>query len=187
MVAHERDRLISADARFGANRKIDRAEAVGSAVDEVAEKDDRALVAQLGLPRRLVDERDEEIASPVNIAHGENLRLRAHAQRQRKSTTLDHHGHETTPGATETPGNHCTSAPAHARIALCSLSFSPISVKRTCRRRRANISTSCARLRAIWLGCRSTNSIACRALFWSRTSAISTGSTSSLPPPSRAF
>ena len=101
MVAHERDRLIGADARFRSHRKIDRAETVGPAVDEIAEKDDRALVAQLGLPRRLVDERDEEIAAPVNVAHGENLRLRTYAQRQRKSSTLDHHGHETTPGARE--------------------------------------------------------------------------------------
>ena len=101
VVAHERDRLIGADARLGAHRKLDRAETVGSAIDEVAEKDDRALVAQLGLPRRLVDERGEKIASPVNVAHGENLRLRTYAQRQRKSSTLDHHGHETTPGARE--------------------------------------------------------------------------------------
>ena len=101
MVAHERDRLIGADARFRSHRKIDRAETVGPAVDEIAKKDDRALVAQLGLPRRLVDERNEEIAAAVNVAHGKDLRVRTYAQRQRKSSTLDHHGHETTPGARE--------------------------------------------------------------------------------------
>src|ERR1700722_16450783 len=187
MVAHERDRLIGAEARFRSHRKIDRAQTVGPAVDEIAEKDDRGLVARLGFRRRLVDERDEKIAAPVNVAHGEYLRLRTYAQRQRKSSTLDHHGHETTPGVTGTRDKHCTPATARARIALCSLSFSPISVRRTCRRRRANISISCARWKTIWLRCRSTNSIACRARSWSRTSAISTGSTLSLPPPSRAF
>ena len=123
VVAHQRDRLIGADPRFRAHRKFDRAETVGSAVDEIAEKDDRALVAQLGLPGRLVDERAEKIASPVNVAHGENLRLRAHAQRQRKPSTLDHHRHETTPGSTGTGGKHCTPAPARARIAPMFLEF----------------------------------------------------------------
>ena len=93
MVAHERDRLVGADARFRGERKIDRAETVGSAIDEVAEKDDRAAVAKLGLPRGLVDEGGEKIAAAVNVADGENLRLRVYPQRQRKSLTLDTHGH----------------------------------------------------------------------------------------------
>ncbi len=84
MVAHERDRLIGAEARLRSDRKIDRAETVGPAVDEVAEKDDRALAAQLGLPGRFVDERGEQVAAPMNVADGENLHFRAHAQRQRK-------------------------------------------------------------------------------------------------------
>ena len=46
-------------------------------------------------------ERGEEIAAPVYVADSEHLRLRAYAQRQRKSLTLDDHGHETTPGARE--------------------------------------------------------------------------------------
>ena len=104
MVAHERDRLIGADARFRSHRKIDRAETVWSAVDEIAKKDDRPLVAQLGLPRRLVDERGEKIAPPVNVAHDENLHLRAHAQRQRKSSTLNGHGHGHNTWRDWTPG-----------------------------------------------------------------------------------
>ena len=48
VVAHQRDRFVGADARRGADREIDRAEAVGPAIDEIAEKDDRALSRRLG-------------------------------------------------------------------------------------------------------------------------------------------
>ena len=93
MIAHEPDCLVGADARFRSHRKIDCAETVGSAINKVAEKDDRAPVAQPGLPRGLVDQRGEKIAPPVNVANGEDLRLRAYAQRQRKFLTLDDYSH----------------------------------------------------------------------------------------------
>ena len=84
---------VGADARRGADREINRAEAIRSAIDEVAEKDDRPLLAKSGLARGLVEERAQEIGPPVNIADGENLHVRAHAARQRKSSTLDNCGH----------------------------------------------------------------------------------------------
>ena len=79
MVAHERDLLVGADARGGADREINRAEAIRSAIDEIAEKDDRPLVAKPRLARGLVEERAEEIGPPVNVADGENLHVRAYA------------------------------------------------------------------------------------------------------------
>ena len=93
MVAHERDRFVRAGARLRSHRKIDRSETVGPAIHEVAEKDDRPPVAKLRLPRGLIDERGEKIAPAVNVADGEHLRLRAYAERQRKSSTLDDYGH----------------------------------------------------------------------------------------------
>ena len=99
VVAHQRDLFVGADARRGADRKIDRAEAIGPAIDEVAEKDDRPLLAQPRLARGLIDERGEEIGPPVNVADGENLHLRAGGARQRKSSTLEDCGHATRPCA----------------------------------------------------------------------------------------
>ena len=93
MIAHERDCLIGADARLRADRKIDRAETVGSAIDEVAKKHDHAFIVAFGLARSLVDKRGKEIAPSVNVADSENLGFRRRAQRQRKSSTLDDRGH----------------------------------------------------------------------------------------------
>ena len=73
MVAHQRNPFVGADARRGADRKIDRAQAVGPAIDEVAEKDDRTLLAPPRLARGFIDERGEEVGAAVNVADGENL------------------------------------------------------------------------------------------------------------------
>ena len=95
MVAHQRNPFVGADARRGADRKLDRAQAVGPAIDEVAEKDDRTLLAPPRLARGVIDERGEEVGAAVNVADGENLHLRAGGERQREFSTLEGCGHAT--------------------------------------------------------------------------------------------
>ncbi len=58
MVADERNLLIGADARLGADRQVDCAETVRPAIDQVAEKNDRALPAAPRLACGFIDERD---------------------------------------------------------------------------------------------------------------------------------
>ena len=81
----------------GADRKINRAEAVWPAIDKVAEKDDRALLAALRLARGFIDERGQQVRAPVNIADGENLLVRARGEREGEFSTLDGGRHATGP------------------------------------------------------------------------------------------
>ena len=77
MITHKRDRLVGADARLGADRKIDRPETVGPAINKVAEKDDHPRLDKFGFTRSLVDQRADKIASSVNVADSEDLRFPA--------------------------------------------------------------------------------------------------------------
>ena len=97
VVAHQRDPFIGADALRSADRKINRAEAIGPAIDEIAEKDDRTFLAAPRLARRFIDKRGEQVGAAVNIADGENLLVRACGERQREFSTLDgcRHGNRT--------------------------------------------------------------------------------------------
>ena len=95
MVAHERNPFVGADAFRGAAREINRAQAVRPAIDKVAEKDDRALLAALRLPRGFIDEGGQQVGAPVNVADGENLPVRAGGERQREFPALDGCGHGT--------------------------------------------------------------------------------------------
>ena len=97
MVAHQRDPFIGADALRSADRKINRAEAIGPPIDEIAEKDDRTFPTAPRLARRFIDKRGEQVGAAVNIADGENLLVRACGERQREFSTLDgcRHGNRT--------------------------------------------------------------------------------------------
>ena len=56
VVAHQSDLFVRADPRPRRHRQVDRAQAVMTPVDEVAEEDQDAALAPMRLPRRLVEQ-----------------------------------------------------------------------------------------------------------------------------------
>ena len=134
VVAHERDPFVGADALRGADREIDRAEAVGPAIDEVAEKDDRALLAPPRLARGFVEERVRGGRRARECRRRRKSpcpgwRPNGSANSRRSTTAAMRRDLARTGVAVE----HCTAAPAHARIASCFSSSSPICGRRMCR------------------------------------------------------
>ena len=83
----------SADQLPGADRKIDRAEAVRATVDQIAEKDEDAPFASPWLARGFVEKRAQEISAAVNVADGENLDIRRNCPRQDERLTINDRGH----------------------------------------------------------------------------------------------
>ena len=74
--------LVGAEVFAGIEGEADRSKTVGAAVDEVAEKDEFAALSQPLLALRRGDERFEQIRAPVNVADGENFRVRRGLARQ---------------------------------------------------------------------------------------------------------
>ena len=74
-------------------RQIDRAEAVGAAVDEIAEQDDDATRRAARLARCFVEQRGEQIAAAVDVADGEDFDLVGAGARQRVTLAIEDDGH----------------------------------------------------------------------------------------------
>ena len=77
VIAHQRDLLVGADSFARACSEVDRSQAVGAAVHEVAEKDDGPPLPSLRLVRSLIEQRMQEIGPAMNVADGEHLDARA--------------------------------------------------------------------------------------------------------------
>ncbi len=121
VVAHQRDFVVRVDALACADREIDRSEAVGAAIDEVADKDNRAPLPPLRLARRLIDERLQKIRPAVDVADGEDLHVRRDRARQDIGFTTDDRGHGRSRFARRR--KHCTPAWGRARIVSMFLTF----------------------------------------------------------------
>ena len=93
VIAHQRDRLVAARAPRRVERQIDRAEAVGTAVDEVAEQDDDAPRDAARLARRFVEQRGEQVAAAVDVADGEDFDIVGAGARQRVTPAVEDDGH----------------------------------------------------------------------------------------------
>src|SRR5271166_6070599 len=73
VIAHQPYRFLSADLRTSGDREIDCAEAVWTAVDEVAEKDENASPASARLAGGLVEKGAQKIGAAMNVADCKNL------------------------------------------------------------------------------------------------------------------
>jgi hypothetical protein len=93
VIPHEPNRLLSADQLPGADRKIDRAEAVRAAVDQIAEKDEDAPLASPRLARGFVEKRAQQISAAMNVADRENLDVGRKRPRQDERLTIYDSGH----------------------------------------------------------------------------------------------
>ncbi len=72
-----------------ADRQVDRPQAVRTAVDEVAEKEEDAPFPSPRLERRLVEQGPEQVGPAVKVADGEDFRVRRDRARQDKGLSID--------------------------------------------------------------------------------------------------
>ncbi len=117
VVAHEADLLIRPDQGPRPGREVDRAEAVRTAVDQVAEEDQRPPVPTARLERGFVDQGAQQIGPAVNVADGEHFDVRGDGPRHDKGLSLDDGRHDVPYPARV---QHCMPRAGRASIVSCS-------------------------------------------------------------------